>query len=127
MATIACFWIEKRGEREWAAADGRVFESPHAAPAGALYDAPWLRESGWRDEPEGALMRRYDDGLTVVVITPDGPWVIDGPSFDGKQHRPCPWTRSGDPRRPETFSVTPSIHFVGRYPAFLRAGKLVDV
>jgi hypothetical protein len=71
-------------------------------------------------------MKSYPDGLTVVVITPDGPWIVDGPSYDGSAHHACPWTRTGDPRQPATLSVTPSINFPGRYHGWLRDGHLVD-
>ena len=118
---IRCFWLEKVGER-WRRADtGAEFDAPYEAGVGAIYDAPWLRGEDWR----GYGVKLYPDGLSVCVITPDGPWVIDGPSYDGTQHHPCPWTRSGDPRTPSSFSVTPSINFPGRYHGWLRNGELI--
>jgi hypothetical protein len=122
---VRCFWLEKVGDR-WKRADtGQEFESPHLAGEGALYDAPWIRGTNWRGTLEQDLLKAYPDGLTVVVITPGGPWVIDGPSYDGTAHHPCPWTRTGDPRSPSTFSVSPSINQTGSYHGWLRDGELV--
>lgn len=118
--TIKCFWLEQREDGQWAAPDGKLYSFPTQAPVGAMYDATWMHRAD-----DGGLYKRYEDGLCPVVITPDGPWVIDGPSYDGQKHHSCPWTRTGDPRKPETFSVTPSIHFPGRYHGWLRNGELV--
>lgn len=129
MSAIDCFWIEPFGNGHlgegWIRPDTQEVKAhPHDFGVGAIYDARWLREredSQWMGVP----LKKYADGLSICVITPDGVWVIDGPSYDGKQHHPCPWTRTGDPSKPETFSVTPSINFPGRYHGWLTNGRLI--
>lgn len=78
-------------------------------PAGAMWEAPWLGggREGWVGE----------DGKSWVVKLPSGmPFPIDGPSADGGR-----WARTGVA---PLFSVTPSIHEVGRYHGHLANGIL---
>ncbi|MFL5481125.1 MAG: hypothetical protein ACJ8AK_02965 [Gemmatimonadaceae bacterium] len=82
------------------APDGKLY--PHRrAPAGAMWNARW-----WpADNP---------DGITLMVMLPDGcDWMVD----DGR------WTRTGDPRKPETLTVRASIRSP-RYHGFLTEGRL---
>ena len=124
MASILCFWVEPDGD-SWIRRDtGERMPYPGAFGVGAIYDArpdtaAMLRASGGADR---------GDGHFPVVVTPGGEWEIDGPSYPGggAPPRPCPWTRTGDPTRPETLTVQPSIHFPGRYHGRLRNGVLVD-
>ncbi len=56
---------------------------------GAVWDAHWYKES-----------RKGSDGKSLVVLTPEGPWYIDGRSSnctrkDDNEHR-C-WVRHGSP------------------------------
>lgn len=124
MRRIPCFWVERDGDG-WVRRDtGERAPYPSAFGVGAMWDA----------SPETAAVLRAaggvdrGDGHFPVVLTPGGGWEIDGPSFPGggAPPRPCPWTRTGDPTRPESFSVEPSIHFPGRYHGWLRAGHLED-
>lgn len=124
MPPIPCFYVCKREDGHWerpGTTERRA--EPYEFGPGAVYDAAWIRDR----EPEyWALCRKYPDQIVAAVITPDGPWVIDGPSFDGMAYKTCPWTRTGDPRAPASLNVTPSIHFPGRYHGWLRSGVLVN-
>lgn len=91
--------------------------------AGALYDMWWrkgytiLRDDGTRRGFVGP------DGISLCAICPNGlPWEVDGPATGGGG-----WTRTGDPRRPETLTVQPSIiagkpGAPGTYHGFLQNG-----
>lgn len=61
----------------------------HSAPIGAMWDAYWM--SGWKGP----------DGICLVVKTPGGDWMVDGPCSNctrvGEPHL-C-WPRKGDPRQ----------------------------
>jgi hypothetical protein len=122
VAKIACFWVEKDGDA-WVRKDtGERQPYPGAFGIGAMWDAvPNYRE---HEIARGGADR--GDGHFPVVLTPGGEWVIDGCAYSDGAARPCPWTREGDPTRPETFTAHPSIHFPGRYHGWLRAGFLVD-
>jgi hypothetical protein len=85
------------------------------APPGAMYYADWLVQFG----DVGA------DGHCLIVITPYGPWNVDG-GFQLPQ--PGKWVRTGAPPK---VSATPSIG-QGQQPdgswayhAWLRDGVLV--
>lgn len=85
--------------------------------AGALYHA-WWRE-GWISKDAQGNERGYTgpDGICLVAVCPNGmAWEVDGPATGGGG-----WTRTGDPRKPETLSVTPSI-VAGDYHGYLQAG-----
>lgn len=69
-----------------------------SAPVGAMWDASWYDSKG-------------PDGRCLVVKTPGGEWVIDGPK---------PWMRTGEP---PNITVSPSILFYGSTPYH---GFLVD-
>lgn len=77
------------------------------APVGAMWDADWYRPH-WQGP----------DGRCLVVRTPGGDWVIDGPAEDGGR-----WTRTGTPPR---VTVSPSILISDRYHGWLRDGELVE-
>lgn len=79
------------------------------APPGSMYYADWYPASFRPHSP---------DGRSLVVVTPAGPWVIDGRSSNGS----FPWRRTGTP--PEV-TVTPSID-QGSYHGWLRNGWLED-
>lgn len=128
ITNVQCSWWVKRGYDEWhCPATGATCVGQYP-PIGALYNAPWIVEQeAWREQP----LKQYPDKLCLVCITPSGPWLIDGPSFDGKQHHPCPWTREGDPRYPSTVSVEPSINFQSAHSpdafhGWLKNGRLYD-
>jgi hypothetical protein len=92
--------------------------------AGALYDAWWLHERRVVDAQ--GVERRYvgPDGIALVAICPNGlAWEVDGPASGGGG-----WARTGDPRHPETLSVSPSIiagkpGAPGTYHGFLQSGS----
>jgi hypothetical protein len=79
------------------------------APVGAMWYADWM--SSWHGP----------DGRCLVVMTPGGEWVIDGPS-NGSNGKPGVWTRSG---KPPVISVSPSI-IAGNYHGWLKDGVLID-
>ncbi len=123
MPRVACFWVERTGDGAWRRpGTGEVMPYPGAFGVGALWDA----YADWREQEIANGGKRYHDGLCPVVLTPGGEWAIDGCAYDAGARKPCPWTRVGDPRAPATFSVTPSIHFPGRYHGWLRNGELID-
>jgi hypothetical protein len=93
------------------------------AGPGACWDAWWLPPA-WRGT----------DGISLMVRCPrpDGTpgsndWPVDAPAHPGGGR----WTRDGDPRHPETLTVTPSIAIGkpgtdGYYHGFLQGGVLTD-
>jgi hypothetical protein len=101
-------------------------DPPGAATAGpgAMWDGWWLPQS-WKGS-DGI-------GLTVRCPRPDSSpgsgndWIVDAPST-GTGGR---WARTGDPRQPESLTVSPSIAIgvsgtPGFYHGFLQAGVLTD-
>lgn len=102
-------------------------------PLGAMYDATWLHEATTGGKPWVG-----PDGMSLMVVLPGdaGPsWTgihfpCDGPSSpDREAGRAGPWwTRTGDPRAPETLHVTPSIFLDAPrgWHGWLRAGHLVQ-
>ena len=122
MTRVRCFWVEKDGE-SWVRRDtGERAPFPSAFGFGAIFDAdPVFRDA---ERERGGADR--GDGHFPVVVTPGGEWVIDGCAYSNGEVRPCPWTRTGDPTRPETFTVHPSINFPGRFHGWLQAGWLFD-
>ena len=125
MPSIPCFWIEK-ADGAWVRPDtGELQPYPSAFGHGAVFSS----ESTYVEEQRKlGLWKDYPDGLRLCVVTPGGEWEIDGPAYPGggQPARPCPWTRTGDPRKIETLDVNPSINFPGRYHGFLRHGNLID-
>jgi len=105
---------QERFDRLYLLTPGEGLVTLHAAPVGAIWDAPWFVERG-----------RYGgaDGRCLVCRTPAGDWVIDGPASNGGR-----WVRTGEPPR---LTVKPSIGFGPTvkltYHAFLTDGKLIDV
>ncbi len=82
------------------------------APAGAMWFADWYPDA-WKGP----------DGRTLVVRTPGGDWIIDGPSWNnGVETHPKPWTRAG---RPPIITVIPSIN-QPTYHGWLRCGVLEE-
>lgn len=117
-AEVRCFWCEPiLGEPDGGPAiyrrvgTGQTFVLGQA-PVGAMYYADWLSGRG-------------PDGHCLIVITPYGPWNVDG----GYQlPSPGHWTRTG---APPNVTATPSIGQGRRddgswtYHAWLRDGVLV--
>lgn len=107
---------------------------PQNAPTlepGAMWHAFWREEYGPLnpDKPQ--------DGIVLLVRCPymddrspergGQDWCVDAPSTGSGGF----WTRVGDPRQPETLTVTPSIAIglagqPGFYHGFLRDGVLTD-
>lgn len=81
-----------------------------SAPVGAMYDAPWYSEHGFA--------KKEPDGVCLVVKTPGGEWIVDGPCKNGGY-----WTREG--KIPEV-TARPSILFEGRYHGWLTNGWLEE-
>jgi len=86
------------------------FNSPHAAPAGAMWYAPWFGEP-WQGP----------DGKTLMVRLPSGhDWCVDGPSSSGGG-----WTRTGTV---PNITAMPSIwdRRPNGYHGWLQNGVLTD-
>lgn len=98
-----------RIKRLYRRADTGVLVRLDEAPPGAMYDADWYPPSFRPHSP---------DGRSLVVVTPAGPWAIDGRASNGA----FPWRRTGTP--PDV-TVTPSID-QGSYHGWLRNGWLED-
>jgi hypothetical protein len=84
-------------------------------PAGAMYDATWLKG-------EGGEKRCGPDGLALHVVCPPGKnwgdhWHVDGPANNGPG-----WQRTGTV---PNITATPSIQ-TPRYHGWLRNGALVE-
>ena len=109
---------------QWQAWTDRIYRRPDtgeefdakALPVGSLFDARWFPDA-WK----GA------DGIAMVCVLPPQAedtrghwWNADGPSSSGGG-----WNRQGDPRHPETVTVSPSI-LTNEYHGFLQAGFLTD-
>lgn len=84
-------------------------------PPGALFDATWLPDT-----------YRGEDGIALAVLCPPAgewnTWFADGPASSGGH-----WQRTGNPRQPETLSISPSISIrapgtPGHYHSFLGSG-----
>lgn len=93
------------------------------AGPGAMWDGWWL-PAGWKGADGIGLMVRCPAPGAPAERSHD--WIVDGPSTSGGQ-----WTRTGDPRHPETLTVSPSIAAgdpaaAGYYHGFLQAGVLTD-
>ncbi len=82
-----------------------------AAPVGSMWSAHWLRDVKRYNKPR-------PDGIVLVVRTPGGDWVVDGPSSNGDG-----WDRQG---AVPNITATPSI-VIGAYHGWLRDGCLVSV
>lgn len=78
---------------------------PDHAPVGAMWEEPWRSRMG-------------PDGRSFSLMTPAGPWWIDGPASNGGG-----WIREGEPPR---ITVRPSILMGKKYHGWLRDGFLVD-
>lgn len=81
-----------------------------SAPPGAMWFADWYDFKG-------------PDGHCLVVKTPGGDWVVDGPAYANGEPVGNGWTRTGEVPK---VTASPSIHFVGKYHGFLRAGFLEE-
>lgn len=90
----------------------RGYNDPDAK--GGLLDVWWRHGMGTKD----GLGYVGADGIALGAVCPNGLlWEVDGPATGGGR-----WTRRGDPRVPETLSVSPSI-IAGNYHGFLQAGR----
>lgn len=78
------------------------------APVGAMWTADWYDFKG-------------PDGHCLVVRTPGGDWIVDGPSMNNDGSRGNPWQRSGEIPK---VTANPSIHIPGKYHGWLREGFL---
>jgi hypothetical protein len=63
------------------------------------------------------------DGMTLILRTPGGDWVIDGPSYRYGEVVGSGWKRKGEPPH---LTVTPSIVMPG-FHGMLTNGFLVPV
>ena len=81
------------------------------APVGSMWVADWYEKF------------KGPDGKCLVVKTPGGDWIVDGPSTNNDGTRGNPWTRTGEIPR---VTASPSIHFPGKYHGWLRNGFLED-
>lgn len=87
------------------------------APIGAMWDGDWFKDCSL---DSGLKYDRNADGIVLIVRTPGGDWVIDGPSFENGKESGF-WTRTG---KVPNITVTPSINIVGKYHGFLKNGYL---
>lgn len=114
-------------ERQYRRSDSGELTTLQSAPAGAMWFADWFNDF-WAGP----------DGRCLVVKTPGGDWVVDGPASncgrpddrDQKQHH-C-WVRHGaapmitvDKDGPTCSAGAGSIQ-AGSYHGFLRNGQLVE-
>jgi hypothetical protein len=81
----------------------------HDAKPGAMWDAPWMKPS-----------HQGSDGQCIILRTPGGDWMIDGPSRNADVSRGAGWTRTGVP---PMISVSPSI-IANNYHGVLTNGVL---
>lgn len=110
--TCACGYVftdadewQHRIERLYRAPNGRLFTTD-AAPAGAMWFAPWAEDFG-----------KGPDGKALVVKLPDGTdWQVDSPANNSG----TPWQRSGEA---PNVTARPSIRSP-RYHGFLTGGVL---
>jgi hypothetical protein len=96
---------------------GEVFTLSNA-PLGAMWLADWYPEK-----------HRGPDGLSLIVNTPGGHWMVDQKAPDGSG-----WTRTGTPPNvtanpsilfhPHRYEGDPEPH--GGYHGWLRDGRLVE-
>lgn len=106
--------------------DGKLY-TLRDAPAGAMWDAWWMRRGGYR--------RTGPDGLFLIVRTPGGDWSVDDRASnctmpDDDVHR-C-WVRHGDPRtgivhvdkNGNTCGAGAGSILCGSYHGFLHNGEL---
>lgn len=116
--TCPCGYAFNEGD-QWQHQLTRVFwRGDHAAmrttlaeaPIGSMYFADWYPWKG-------------PDGHCLVVVTPAGPWIVDGPSTNSDGSKGSPWSRVG--KVPEV-TANPSINFPGRFHGWLRAGVLEE-
>ncbi len=104
-------WQHNR-ERLHKRGDAGEMVTLRGAPVGAMWYADWWPGS------------KGPDGRCLVVMTPAGEWMVDGPSrTDGKG-----WTRTGIP---PNVTASPSIGLGKegggwRYHGWLRGGRLVE-
>lgn len=113
-AACADGWERQANQDEYLRdADGNQWPQSEL-PIGALWDAPWLHGTTWIGE----------DGISLHVMLPPGrasdTWSPDCPSTNGR-----PWSRTGDPRQPDTLNVEPSI-LTPYWHGHLRPGQLVE-
>lgn len=87
------------------------------APPGAMWNADWMLTDKGRKPGD---LYCGPDGLCLIIKTPGGEWMIDGPASNGPEGKPC-WTRSGTP---PNLTATPSI-LCGGFHGWLRDGRLV--
>ncbi len=78
------------------------------APPGAMWDAWWMGP-GFRGR----------DGIHLAVMTPGGPWYVDGRSPLFNLH----WSRIG---RPPAVTIRPSNFIQGRYHGWITEGVLYE-
>ena len=78
------------------------------APPGAMWDAWWL-----------GTEFRGRDGFHLAVMTPGGPWYVDGRSPVTGLH----WKRVGTP---PNVTVRPSNFIPGRYHGWIDEGMLIE-
>jgi hypothetical protein len=145
---IKVFWLEPTeeshdGKKLYRRSDTCELTTLSAAPIGAMWDAHWMAHEDLRTGP---------DGITLVVRTPGGDWMVDaecanctrtqwGPKeidgvmrekvWLGRTHY-C-WVRHGDPRtgnvhvdkNGNTCSAGGGSILQGSYHGFLHNGELV--
>lgn len=150
--TCECGFIFKRTDHhQWfpealyRRADGGIVPLT-AAKAGAMFDGWWYADGATREQVfsplnPGSSATKFArswvnaDGICLVVRVPQSGSDLDGRTFDwivdGQSAKAGPgWTRTGDPRLPQTLSATPSILVTspgGGYHAILTWGVLKQV
>ena len=88
--------------------DSGLLTTLENSPVGAM----WYADDWYPDPWIGP------DGKCLVVRTPGGDWIVDGPSSTGGF-----WTRTGTVPK---VTANPSIHFPGQYHGWLRDGFLTE-
>ncbi len=80
------------------------------APIGAMWDAWWLKGA--------SRFKQRPDGMCLIVRTPGGDWMVDGPSSNGNG-----WERTGEV---PNITASPSILCQKAYHGYLKNGVLTD-
>ncbi len=75
-----------------------------------MWDAWWLKGA--------SRFKIRPDGMCLIVRTPGGDWMIDGPSNNGNG-----WERTGEV---PNITVSPSIDCQKKYHSYLKNGVLGD-
>lgn len=133
---VRCFWLERLEGGQYRRTDtGDTYVRLAEAPAGAMWDAPWMHDHGTLTG--GFLLGGPNvDGRFIIVRLPNGhDWMIDSRASNctlpnDNDHR-C-WIRHGEPpkltvdKNGKTCNAGAGSIRGGNWHGFLRNGELVQ-